>query len=301
MSRDPDTHLVAWEGWSVRVPVQWNPVRIDLNHWPDGTLLLADLHDAKLGLRWSTLVQRKDPAAAVDRVLRDEIGQLAAAEAVDARDVHPGLWTAAKLYVDPDPPGRDVFVGHSKQSGRLLRVVHHAAGRSDAFVRDVLPTLAETPASLPRQWAVYDFTFQTPPHFGVTSWRLNAGDLSVTIARDRANFRQPRTLRQISPATLALARRPLARWCNDSPTGPLKAYRPAGEAEPVAVDVGGRPRPGLMQTFRKRRRLFWFWSLPTRQCVIATHDADRDVLLIASADTETVARDVVGTANTPAD
>ena len=272
------THTIAWQGWSIAVPIDWNPVKIDGDH-AAGTLLLADLHAARLGLRWTTPQRRVNPAEAVDRGLRDELGRLAAAEAVA---VAADDWATAKRYADPAPPGRDVFVGHSDRSGRLLTVVYHAAERSGRLA-ELLTTLADTPADATTAWSVFGLSFATPPGTRVRAERLNAGDLAFLLAGPK---RTTTVLRQISPATLALSRRPLVDWTRRMPFTTPKFYRDESVSDETTIELNGHRYAGLRRSERRRRRLWWAWFIPARQAVFAVHDAARDRLLIAQGEDE---------------
>ena len=266
-------HVIAWQGWSVAVPADWNPVRIDGDH-AGGTLLLADLHGPRLGLHWQTPGRRTPIGDAVDRRLRDEVGRLAAAEAVawDGPAFAEGL-----LYCDPSPPGRDVFVGLSPPSGRLLTAVFHASGRSDRL-RTLLTATADTPADAATHWSVFDLSFVTPPGVRVRAERFHAGDLAVLL---NGPGRRATVLRQVVPASLALARRPLDGWLRQLPFTTPKLYRDRGPPVAVSSDADGRTLDGRRLSLRRRRRLAWAWFVPPSQTVLAVHDAANDRLVVA--------------------
>ena len=57
-----------------------------------------------------------------------EVGVLAAAEAVAGRASDP-RWPASLLYLEPQPPGRDVWFGYGPVSGRMVQVIYHAHRR----------------------------------------------------------------------------------------------------------------------------------------------------------------------------
>src|SRR5262249_8072777 len=75
---------IAWQGWNLKLPEAWNPLRLEGNY-DQGQALFVDLERPRLGLRWQKLSKRayRDPAKTIERVLREEIGQLAAEEAKD--------------------------------------------------------------------------------------------------------------------------------------------------------------------------------------------------------------------------
>src|SRR5581483_1097358 len=109
--------LIAWQGLRLTVPARWSPVKIE-GDYAAGYVLLADLHRPRLGLRWGTLRKRKmDVAAVVRKRMLEEVGRLAADEATPL-NVSEG-WTGGTLYIEPEPPGRDVWIGYSPRSKRV--------------------------------------------------------------------------------------------------------------------------------------------------------------------------------------
>src|SRR5262245_37495785 len=98
--------FVAWQGWKLELPPRWGQTKLE-GTYDAGYALFADLHRPRLGIKWGTLGKNKsfDPKKA----LRDEVGQLAADEAKDLAMPGKG-WASSMLYLDPEPPGRDVWV-----------------------------------------------------------------------------------------------------------------------------------------------------------------------------------------------
>ncbi|HEX8323077.1 MAG TPA: hypothetical protein VF595_04110 [Tepidisphaeraceae bacterium] len=279
--------LLAWQGWTLSVPASWNPVKVDGDS-DDGSLLLADLHSARLGLRWKLAGRRGDPAAWAERALVDEVGKLAAAEAIDYAMPDADEWSVSRLYHDPSPPGRDVWVGHSRRSNRLLQIVHHAAKRDTLFADVLLPSLTDTSVDAARRWAVFDLSFVTPANVAVQWYRFNAGDLSVGLADTKRNLT---LLRQVGPASLALARQPLSEWLTRLPAATRRLYHPIDRPEPTSLDVDGRRLDGLRGVLRRKRRLFWLRTIAAEQTVLAFHDPRRDRIVIGQSADEPMLRE----------
>ena len=284
----PNTQLLAWQGWHLTVRAEWNPVKID-GDYDSGSVLLADLHSARLGLRWKTAAKRGDPQAWANRSLRDEVGKLAADEAKDLALPNGGDWSVSRLYQDPNPPGRDVWVGHSRRSNRVLQIVYHAAQRGTAFSRGVLPTLADTSPDAPHCWAVFDLSLTTPPGTRVQWYRFNAGDLSMGLT---SKGTKPITVvRQIGPAGLALARQPLSTWLTHLPASTRRLYQTVRATEATTLNH----LPGLQATLRRKRRLWWAWPVPRRQTILAFHDEERDRLIAGQGVDEADLRNLLTT------
>ena len=283
----PSTQLLAWQGWSIAVPADWNPVKID-GDYDSGSVLLADLHSARLGLRWKKAARRGDPVAWAERSLRDEVGKLAADEARHLA-LPGGEWSVSRLYQDPDPPGRDVWVGYSRASHRVLQIVYHATKRGTVFPRDVLPTLADTPADAPHHWAVFDLSLTTPPGTRVRWYRFNAGDLSLGLFS--GGGRHVTVIRQIGPAGLALARQPLSAWLTHLPATTRRLYQTVQTTESATLDR----LTGLRATLCRKRRLWWAWPVPGEQTILAFHDEHRDRLITGQGADEAELRAVLAT------
>ena len=283
--------FVAWQGWRVDLPRRWDPVKLE-GDASAGHALFADAVRPRLGLRWQTPRRRRfDAAAAVMRTMVDEVGQLAAAEA-RAWSPPAGEWTSPLLYVEPDPPGRDVWVGYSPASGRLLSVACPVRRREHVLAKVILPTLADLPLDRAAPWSVFDLSLVVPGGFALAERRLNAGDLSLSFA-DRRGAKV--SVRQVAVAELALRRRPLDGWLADQQRGDRRHHRPAGPAADVTVTVAGRALAGRCGHLRRRRRFALATWRPSSLVTLAVHDADRDRLVILHGTDEELLRSVAGT------
>jgi hypothetical protein len=281
--------LLCWHGWRLELPEGWDPVRLE-GDFAAGYALLTDLHRPRLGLKWETPSPRKlDVKKVVHDALRDEVGALASAEAVE---IDRGeAWQACNLYTERDPPGRDVFVGYSTTSKRLLQVVYHVpkGGRDRVFADAVLPTLADESDEAIQKWSVYELSCRVPRQFSLQSQRLLAGDLSLSFAGDRG--RKVLLVRQIAVAHVALQRTKLDQWLRRQQSLSRQQYRPSKIQEPEALTTDdGRKLVGLRGTMHRRRRFFFLRSLPREQVTFALHDEARDRIVIAQASEEDAAR-----------
>src|SRR5687767_3274860 len=116
---------LAWQGWQVGAPDDWSPIKIE-GDFDKGFVALADLDRQRLGVRWQRAKKNADPKQLVTDAMRGEVGALALAESIESTS---DRWPAARLYVEPDPPGRDVWVGYSAATGRLVQIVYQATVR----------------------------------------------------------------------------------------------------------------------------------------------------------------------------
>ena len=269
--------VVAWQGWRLSLRRRWDPVQLS-GDATAGYALFADAYRPRLGLRWQTPRRRRrfDAEAAVRSVLVAEVGRLAAAEARAAAFPN-GSWTSPLLYVEPDPPGRDVWAAFSPASGRLVTVACPVRRREHVLGGSVLPTLSEVPLDRAAPWAIFDLNLTVPAGFRLVDRRLNAGDLSLGFADRRG---ATLAVRQVAVADLALRRRPLDGWLADPHPDRRRHYRAGGPPTDVSLRLGGRSLVGrAVRLVRRRRFALAAWHPPTLT-TLAVHDRQRDRLLI---------------------
>ncbi len=283
------SQLIAWHGWRLNVPDAWNPVKVDGDR-DQGVLLLADMFQAKLGLRWRRM-KRGDPVQWANRSLEAEVGKLAAAEAVDYPMPEGSDWRVSKLYIDKEPPGRDIWVGWSQKSGRVLEIVHHAKTRDPVLADQVLPSVSDTQSTDPQAWSIYDFSAITSAEWSLKWFRLNAGDLTLAFANQRRSIR----LRQVGPASLALSRMELDDWIGQLDKAYRKIYREAQNLSDVTLQLPTRALKGRSGVFRRKRRLFWAFRFANEVRTLGFHDPVRNRLLMAQGDDEPAMREMIAT------
>lgn len=280
--------VVAWQGWRMEVPEEWAPARIE-GDAQGGYVLLADLHGPRLGIRWKQIAggkaAEKRLAQEIESALRSEVGLLAAKEAI-ALAPPVGDWKNCLLYTENQLPGRDVWVGYSANSRRLLELVYHPAQRDRLLAETVLSSLSDQKPDAPMAWSIFDLSCRLPAGWKLQKQRLYAGDMALFFGQGRW---QQLTVRQIAVAKMALQRRPLERWVTEQISWHGQYYRPGREDKTtIASDAAWR-----CFTATRRRRYCWMrWIVPTYP-ILARHDTQRDRLLIVEAPEQTLAREVL--------
>lgn len=280
--------LIAWHGWRISVPESWNPVKVD-GDWEQGHLLLADLQSAKLGVRWKRM-KRGDPSAWASRALREEVGKLAAEEAKDLTMPDPASWRVSKLYVEPEPPGRNIWVGWSETSGRVIEIVHHVKTQSNELSERVLPSLSDSSPSEEQAWSIFDLSVRSPAGWALQWYRLNAGDLSLAFRKKRKTVQ----VRQVGPAELALGRQKIDKWMSQQDKTVRKLYRPLSDLSDLTLEFATRSLAGKRGLIRRKRRFFWAFLLPKALIAIGLHDTRRNRLIFAQGDDEEVMKQMLG-------
>jgi len=123
--------MFAWQGWQFQTPEEWNPVNLQ-GTFEAGYALLSDIHRPRLGIRWTTPGRGFDSNRWMREAMVAEIGALAAEEAEACGE---GAFGSGMLYREPEPPGRDVWVGVSGVSGRTFEVVYHVYPGEESRMR----------------------------------------------------------------------------------------------------------------------------------------------------------------------
>ncbi len=266
---------VCWQGWKFQIPRRWDPVKLE-GDYQDGHALFADALRPRLGLRWQTPRKRKlDPEEAVRNALRGEVGQLAADEAKPAAMRDPA-WRNSLIYVEPEPPGRDLFSGFSYVSERLLQVAYHAHRRENLFADSILSTLVDVPLNRAALWSIFDLSCVIPAGMKLKTQQLNAGDLGLTFG-DRLH---EITIRQIAVAQLALQRQSLDGWIQSQQKSSNRFHVSTGCFSDISVAINDRRLSGRIGQMRRRLRYFWMWKIAEDFTTIGLHDADRDRLIL---------------------
>jgi hypothetical protein len=297
MAGDPKSRIqspksvFAWQGIRLELPHRWNPVKLE-GDYHRGHALFADLHRPRLGLRWQRPKRRSfDPEKWSVQAMREEVGMLAAEEARPFE--MPGdQWQGSRLYVEPDPPGRDVWFGHSGISGRGVQLVHHAHRREQVLAKQVLPTLQDLPLDQPTPWSVFELSCIVPGGMKLAQHQLNAGDLILRFTARRREL----IVRQVAVAQLALKRLPLEKWLSQQAKVQRRHYRLVDKPqETVLAAHGGQELTGVHQAMVRRRRFFWARWIPPRLENYVLHDKVRDRLVLVQATDDEMAREVAAT------
>ncbi len=281
--------LIAWHGWRFVVPDAWNPVKVD-GDYDQGVMLLADMHNAKLGIRWRTQ-KRGDPAKIADTLLLAEVGKLATSEATDFAMPDPTAWKLSRLYTEPEPPGRDIWVGHSTITGRMIEIVHHVKTRTNDLIATVLPSVTDTPADQSQAWAIFDLSCKSPAGWALQWFRLNAGDLTLAFHKKRQSVRA----RQVGPASLALSRMKLDKWIGQLDKAHSKIYQEIDDLSDTTLEIPSRTLNGRAGKLHRKKRLFWAITFAKEMKAIGFHDEVRNRLILAAGDDESVMRQMLQT------
>lgn len=289
--------IVCWQGWKLLIPHRWDPVKLEGDH-ANGYALFADTLRPRLGLRWQTPGKKNFALeSAVRLAMQHEVGQLATEEArpFSTTDI---CWQSPLLYVEPDPPGRDIYSVYSATSGRLLQISYHANRRENILAHTIIPTLGDAPTEYAHPWSIFDLNFIIPGGMKLRSQCLSVGDLSLSFADRYTQL----TIRQIAVAQLALQRQSLDRWIVDQQKSESRYFKPSGQFTDISVQMSNRPVDGRKSTMARKRRYFLIWNRPETLTTLGLHDPQRDRLLLLQGPDQSllqVVADSIATVNFP--
>ncbi|MBN1675583.1 MAG: hypothetical protein JXR37_31365 [Kiritimatiellae bacterium] len=270
---------VAWSGWSLRAPAAWRPLDIEQNG-PRGRMMLGGATKPILQIKWwQPRGKRFDAAAWIRRRLRSVAGAAAPGKGPAPHGFAGSAWVELGA---PRAGGRKaIWYGYAPEAGLMIEAVL-AGDLSPAewrqAVKKILPSLRASKRGGPTQWAVFGVSFESPPGYVLDNRRLNLGDMALRFtARGGSRI----VLRQVYPASLALARRDMKKWLRDAPFKEHRAHRPAGEPEAWRLDCPARELSGLKRDGWKRLPFPMGWCRPRFAVTAVIEDRELDRLLLA--------------------
>jgi hypothetical protein len=256
---------LAWQGWTLSVRADWNPLKLE-GDFDGGSAVIGDLRGPQVALRWGTPREKTfNPDAWSRRAIADQTGS-----ADESRSGQLPGWSGVREWSNPGNFKRNVWVGYSSVSGRVLEII----GSRIEAPQDSEPDAAH-------DWSIFDLSCRTPRGWRLHEQRLNAGDLMLAFSRGRERM----SVRQIALAQLALKRRPLEGWLNTQVVRQRQHYRAIGEAEPISIGS----RNGATIRLVRRRRFCWSRNLSPNLTVLALYDERHDRLMLVSAPDASVA------------
>lgn len=256
--------------------------------WTKGSILIADFHATRLAIRWQAAPKRRfDSKKWTQSAIASEVGQLMLKESKE--HVPSDVFSVGRLFIEPEPPGRDVWVGQSRASNRLLEIVYQTKTLSPVLRDRILPAISDQAPGDAQRWSIFDLSCTVEAGWKLKSNRLNAGDLTLSFEKKNDVL----IVRQLAPATLALSRQPLERWLDSQQQIWKKVYRVKGQIDSLtnAPDVS----KCLSRTIPRRRRFFLArWIIPQR-VTLAHHDLSRDRIVLVDASSMELAQRALAT------
>lgn len=266
---------LGWQGLLLGLPTEWNPVRLE-GDYARGSVIVADLVAPRLAIRWLRLHRRARPDVYCRNAIRRET------QSDDATELSPHAtgWTGF-LHVGES---QDTWIGHSSESRRIVQIVRPRASEDGMTTQTLIASLVDQPVDEPMRWDIFDFSCVVPAGYRLQSHRLNAGDLTLSFRAGRETL----NLRQIAPATLALARQKPEAWLDQHARLWRNTHR-AGTAETINGSTS-------LLRLRRRRRMTPAWWIPRERVLLLDIDSASNRMLLVDAVSLELARSMLADA-----
>jgi hypothetical protein len=278
-SRSGARSLLAWEGWRLAMPREWQPLKLSGSH-EKGFVIVGDSQVAIFQLKWLRPGGRGGCRG--EAWVAGRLKQLGAAP-----EAHPpaaARFTACGWVngLQKEEGKRTTYwYGVAEGAGLLLEFVVNGVlpdGLLRIAVREVLPSLAATDRDAETMWAMYDMSFASPPGYRLARRQLRSGDVALEFRR---GGRETLLLRQVYPADLALSRRPYERWLALYPFTEHRRLRRSSVRSDPWSDAGRARLRGVRRRAWKRLAAPLGWCAPRRSTALAVTDESSNRLLIA--------------------
>ena len=271
--------LLAWEGWQLAIPPEWQPLKLTGSR-EKGAVIVGDGEAAILQLKW----RRTDRqwAGRGDAWVAARLKQVCAEPEADPPAAAGFTACGWVNGLEQEEGKRTIYwYGYSEAGGLLLEVVVNGVlpdRLRQVSARDVLPTLAVTGSDEATMWAMYGMRFVSPPGFRLARRQLRSGDVALEFRKGRA---EALLLRQVYPADLALERRPYERWLELYPFVEHRRLRRSTVRTDAWRHATRAGLGGIRRRAWKRLGVPLGWCAPRRSVALAARDQASNRLLIA--------------------
>lgn len=279
MDQAPELSLLAWAGWQLEMPSDWQPLKL-MGTADKGWMMLGDQSCAMFSVHWERT--RRHDIQDGRQWVEQRLGKLGLKP--DSAPPAASHFTACGWAVGvQEEEGKltTYWYGYSEPAQLLLGVKVNGvlpAEFLDAILLIVLPSLRTSGIGQPSVWAMHHVIFVAPAGFVLTQKHLFSGDVALEF-KGPAN--QMLLLRQVYPGELALQRRSFERWLE---VYPFKEHRrlhqPSLEVEPWSAG-SGRELAGIRRSGRKQLGIPLGMVNPRWTEALAVMDSSLNRLLIA--------------------
>ncbi len=264
---------IAWCGWSIPVPEEWRPLKIE-GGWSRGSMMLGTEGAPIVLIKWWRPEEKRFDAERWMTRRFKALGVLPDDDAPCPAGFTPTGWIANLQR--KEGVGKTVWYGYAPDAGVLIECISTSEvdrPLRDRFFGSLLPELAASPATAPVTWSLFSTTFTSPPGYTLTRHRIALGDIALELCHENG---QRLILRQVFPATLATQRRKMEQWLDSPPFMERRHLRP---------ERTHRDGTSLQQHGWKRLPSPMGWLTP-RYCTRMAHIAN-DRLYLAESQSRT--------------
>jgi hypothetical protein len=272
-----ETRLLAWAGWQLQVPANWHPVKME-GTFIKGSMFIGDDVSPYLMLRWWRPLLEGQKEFDIDSWLESRFKKLhalpqpypPAPAGLDRTAWVEGLQTKKQK-------SRTIWYGYQASAEIVIEVLMTSLTPPDiqtTIITELIPSLKLSPKGDPIPWSLFTTSFISPPGFILDAHHLYSGDVALRLV----NGRESLILRMVYPAGLALSRRKLSDWLDESPFLERRKNRDLLQQD---WRCGRNQLKGVVRTGRKRLPFPLGFVRPQYNTTIAAVDEQLDRLMVA--------------------
>jgi len=214
LKKQDGVDFISWQGFSIPIMREWRPLRI-AGGFRQGSIAIGDVTGPLFEIRW----MRPGAADFDGRAWIDGNKKKSDAK-IASGPPHPKGFSSVgwiRGFEEKDSGRKTVWWGYSVKGMILLEII--VSELADPAIHEwiiskALPSLEVFSPEDAWIWRIFSAQFTVPAGFILEKHKLNNGDMSLCFRR---NKKERLVLRQIYPAELALGRRPIEKWFEDSP------------------------------------------------------------------------------------
>jgi len=182
----------AWNGWDVRIPVDWDLGALFHNE-KGGYFRLDDEFEPRLMVRWQPLAGKFDPGKAIERHFKKELKARAKAGQEATPRIGAPLPGIKKAFKDLEyrtyelAGGAQRSVGlaaHCAECNRVFIVEMHCerGGAGERLIGRVLGSLRDHPGGKLARWEMFGLSADLPASLRAAGHRFNQGFVNLAAA-----------------------------------------------------------------------------------------------------------------------
>ncbi|HBC88455.1 MAG TPA: hypothetical protein DCZ94_16020 [Lentisphaeria bacterium] len=219
-----ETDFISWQGFSMPLMREWRPLRIE-GVFKKGSITIGDVSGPLFEARWL-----RPGAADFDGRAWIDSNKMKSNDKIASAPPRPQGFTSVgwiKGFEEKDSGKKTVWWGYSVEGQIILEIIISELVEPAAYewiISNVLPSVKVFKPEEEWTWRIFSAQFKVPAGFILESHKLNNGDMSLCFRRPR---KERLILRQVYPAELALSRRALEKWFENSPFSERRRFSEA--------------------------------------------------------------------------
>ncbi len=224
MSQKNETDFISWQGFRIPLMREWRPLKIE-GGFRKGSVAIGDVSGPLFEIRWV----RPDAADFDGRAWISRNKERSSDNIASAPPRPQGFSSVGwiKEFEDKGSSKKTVWWGYSVEGMVLIEIVVGEIIDKPSYewiISEAIPSLKVSKPDEEWIWRIFSAQFSVPAGFVLERHRLNNGDMSLCFTRGK---KERLVMRQVYPADLAVGRRSLEKWFDESPFRESRKFREA--------------------------------------------------------------------------